>query len=145
LTAAILAMALASAACRAQPEPATASTPVAGRTTVHLGNDAWTLLLAGPDGMRGLPGFDGADGMLFDFGEEVEPSAMVFVMDGVAFPLDIAWFGASGEPVGRATMAVCLAQPCPTYAPDVPYRWAIEAPVGAFANLDPKARLRAEP
>jgi len=152
---AIVAVALASTACRVEPSPglASASTPASAaapasataaagdRTTVHLGDDPWTVLLAGPDGMRRLPDFDGADGMLFDFGKEVEPSAVAFIMDGVAFPLDIAWFGAGGEPLGRATMAICPAQPCPTYAPDAPYRWAIEAPVGAFAAVDPEAGL----
>jgi uncharacterized membrane protein (UPF0127 family) len=146
---ALVAVMLLSIACRAEPTPASASASASARTsastsdrtTVHLGGDPWTVLLAGPDGMRGLPDFDGADGMLFDFREAVDPSAVVFVMDGVAFPLDIAWFGVDGEPVGMTTMAVCPAKPCPTYAADAPYRWAIEAPVGAFAGLDPDARL----
>ena len=146
---ALVAVMLLSIACRAEPTPASASTTARtsasasadDRTTVHLGGEPWTVLLAGPDGMRGLPGFDGADGMLFDFREAVDPSAVVFVMDGVAFPLDIVWFGVDGEPVGRTTMAVCPAKPCPTYAADAPFRWVIEAPVGAFAGLDPDARL----
>ena len=161
LVAAVVAVALVSGACRAEPAPASAASPAspasaaapatpaaspaAGRVTVHLGDDPWTLLRAGPDGMRGLPGFDGADGMLFDFEVPVEATAVVFVMDRVAFPLDIAWFNEAGEPVGRTTMAVCPALPCPTYAADAPYRWAIEAPAGAFADLDPAARLRVEP
>jgi uncharacterized membrane protein (UPF0127 family) len=91
--------------------------------------------------MRGRAGFDGADGMLFDHGAEVDPEAIVYVMDGVAFPLDIAWFDGDGLLVGIASMATCPAEPCPHYASPGPFRWAVEAPVGAFTDLPPAARL----
>lgn len=109
--------------------------------TVGIGGEAWDLLLADRDGMRGMTGFQGADGMLFDFDADIDASAVVFVMDGVAFPLDIAWFTDSGELVGTASMAVCPAKPCPTYAAPGPYRWAIEAPPGAFDALPRDATL----
>ena len=109
--------------------------------TVTLGGETWTVLDGGRDGMRGRSGFDGADGMLFRFDPDVDTGAIAWVMDGVAFPLDIAWFDDAGRLVGTASMALCPATPCPTYAPDAPYRFAIEAPVGAFADLGPEALL----
>jgi uncharacterized membrane protein (UPF0127 family) len=111
------------------------------RVSVRLGDAAWTVLLAGPDGMRSLPGFDGADGMLFDLERDVAPGSVVFVMDDVTIPLDIAWFSAEGDLVGTSSMVPCPAVPCPTYAPDVPFRWAIEAPPGAFDDMASSDRL----
>lgn len=115
------------------------------RHVVRIGDTDWTLLLAGRDGMRHRDGFDGADGMLFDFDQDVDPGSVVFVMDGVRFPLDIAWFTDAGELVGTASMALCLEEPCPTYAAPGRYRWAIEAPPGAFLDLDPGDRLEISP
>lgn len=140
LAAPVLAVAIATVVlgCAAQVTPPPTPTD---RRTVRLDGGAWTVLIAPPDGMRGREGFDGADGMLFDLGREVDPRAVVFVMDGVAFPLDIAWFAADGRLVGSATMPTCPQAPCPHHAPEVPYRWAIEAPSGAFDELAPGARL----
>jgi uncharacterized membrane protein (UPF0127 family) len=120
---------------------ATGPSATSDRRTVRLGDEPWTVLVAPADGMRDRADFGGADGMLFDFGQQVAPGAMVFVMDRVRFPLDISWFAGDGRPVGRATMATCPAGPCPTYAPERPYRWAIEAPVGAFDAVPADARL----
>ena len=111
------------------------------RETIELGGETWTVLEGGDDGMRGRTGFAGADAMLFTFADGFDTRGIVWVMDGVAFPLDIAWFDHDGALVGTASMAVCPAAPCPTYAPDRPYRWAIEAPVGAFDRLRPDDRL----
>lgn len=122
---AVLAVVLAVAGCSGSMD----------RIPVELGGERLEVLLAGPDGMRGLAGFDGADGMLFDLDQDVRPDAVVFVMDGVAFPLDIAWFRDDGRLVGTASMPVCPAQPCPQHAAPDAFRWAIEAPVGAFADL----------
>lgn len=91
--------------------------------------------------MRGRTDFDGTDGMLFDLGGEVDPDAVVFVRDGVAMPLDIAWFGADGWLVGTASMATCVADPCPRTVAPGRFRWAIEAPLGRFADLAPGTRL----
>ena len=115
------------------------------RISVAVGGQAWVVLLAGRDGMRDLDDFDGADGMLFDADQNVDPTSIFFVMDRVRFPLDIAWFTDDGELVGTATMPVCAAQPCPRHAAPAPFRWAIEAPVGAFDALAPDARLEVSP
>ena len=62
-------------------------------------------------------------------------------MEGVPYPIDIAWFDATGALVSLASMAPCMAAPCPLYRAEGPYRWAIEAPPGAFADLGADDRL----
>lgn len=111
------------------------------RKDVRVGDRTLSMLLAGPEGMRGMSSFDGADGMLFDFAQEVDPTAVTFVMDGVAFPLDIAWFDARGALIGWTTMTTCMAEPCPRHEAPGPYRWAVEAPAGTLAELSDAARL----
>ena len=115
------------------------------RREVTIGAAGWTVLIAGDDGMRRRDDFGGADGMLFDLGRDVDPGSVVFVMDGVRFPLDIAWFTDAGALVGVASMTPCDAEPCPTYAAPGPYRWAVEAPAGAFDDLDAGDRLDVGP
>ena len=105
----------------------------------------WRLLVAGQDGMRGRQDFGGADGMLFDLGGAIEPGAVPFVMDGVSIPLAIAWFAADGSLVGRAEMVPCPAEPCHRYEAPSAFRWAVEAPRGAFDALDRGARLEIQP
>jgi uncharacterized membrane protein (UPF0127 family) len=128
----ILVLLAALAACAAPPDRP---------RTVTLDGDQWQVLDATDDGMRGRSGFGGVDGMLFDRGRQVDPGSVFFVMDEVAFPLDIAWFDASGQLVGTTTMPTCPAEPCPRHAAPAPFRWAIEAPVGAFDELPPDAHL----
>ncbi len=122
-----LALATGAAAC---------ASPVDDRRTVRLDGAPWTVLRAGDDGMRARTDFDGADGMLFDLERETDPSAVMFVMDGVLFPLDIAWFAADGRLVGTTSMPLCSTDPCPRHAAPAPFRWALEAPLDAFADLD---------
>lgn len=109
--------------------------------TVQVGARSWTVYEDTGDGMRGQPGFGDADGMLFDMGREIDPSGVPFVMDGVAFPIDIAWFDGDGAFVSSLSMVPCDAVPCSLYYADGPYRWAVEAPVGGFADLLPTDRL----
>ena len=109
--------------------------------TVTLGGEPWTVYEDGGNGMRGLAGFGDADGMLFDLGREVDPARVAFEMEDVGYPIDIAWFAADGTLVGMTSMAPCDAPPCPLYHAASPYRWAVEAPVGAFADLRPTDRL----
>src|SRR5688572_11286815 len=111
------------------------------RVYARLGDADLELLVAPDEGMRGRTDFDGADGMLFDQGREVAPSSIRFVMDGVTIPLAIAWFDADGGVVGLTRMEPCTDRPCPTYGPEQAFRWAIEAPVGAFEGLTQGDRL----
>ena len=109
--------------------------------TVTLGGEPWAVYEDGGNGMRGLAGFGDADGMLFDLGREVDPGGVAFGMEDVPFAIDIAWFDGGGGLVSTTTMAPCEAGPCPLYHAAGPYRWAVEAPVGAFADLRPDDRL----
>ena len=118
------------------------ATPAAtDRRTVTVAGQPWTVLVAGDAGMRGRDDFAGADGMLFDMGRATEPSAVAFVMDGVRVPLAIAWFAADGRLVGTDSMVPCDAEPCARYLAPASFRWAIEAPVGAFDRLPSGAEL----
>jgi uncharacterized membrane protein (UPF0127 family) len=110
-------------------------------TTVTIGGQPWTVYVGSADGMRGLDGFGAADGMLFDMDREVDPAAVGFGMEDVGYPIDIAWFDGGGALVSTAAMTPCDAPPCPVYYAARPYRWAVEAPVGAFADLRPEDRL----
>ncbi len=109
--------------------------------TVSIGGETWTVYQGSADGMRGLPGFGDVDGMLFEPQQDAEQGGAAFTMEGVPYPIDIAWFDANGALVSLTSMAPCNAAPCPLYRAEGPYRWAIEAPPGAFANLGPDDRL----
>jgi uncharacterized membrane protein (UPF0127 family) len=105
------------------------------RWEVHIGDEPWTLLLQDRNGMRGKTSFDGADGMLIDYDQDIDPGAVDITMEGNIFPMDIAWFTDVGEYVGSASMTVCPTPPCPIYRAPGRFRWAIEAPVGAFTRV----------
>jgi uncharacterized membrane protein (UPF0127 family) len=55
-----------------------------------------------------------------------------FWMKDTLVPLQIAFVGADGRVVGLFEMPPCRADPCPTYAPTRPYRYAVELGSGAF-------------
>jgi hypothetical protein len=105
------------------------------RIVVHIGDEPWTVLLQDRNGMRGLSGFDGANGMLIDYDQDIDPDAVDITMEGNTFPMDIGWFTDAGQFVGSASMAVCPTAPCPIYRAPGRFRWAIEAPVGAFVGV----------
>lgn len=121
--------------------PPPSSVPTPASREVVIDGATWRVLPAGTDGMRGRSDFGGADGMLFDLGRDVAPSAVAFVMDDVPIALDIAWFAADGTLVGRARLEPCVVEPCPRYEAPAPFRYAIEAPTGAFDDLPPDAAL----
>ena len=89
------------------------------------------LLVAGPDGMRGRE-FGDTDGMLFTWAAEQDPGAVRFVMDGVPMPLDVAFFDGAGRWIGSTAMEPCRTEPCERYEAPGPFRWAVEAPAGAY-------------
>ena len=128
--AAVLAGAIAATGCSALPV-----------RTVSIAGTPWVVYEGGADGMRGLPGFGDTDGMLFDMHRDVDPGGVGFTMEGVDFPIDIAFFDGTGMVVSIASMVPCDAAPCPLYHASDPYRWAVEAPVGAFGDLAPPDRL----
>lgn len=128
-------------ACSAPSDPQALS----AIQSVTVDGQPWRVLVAGDDGMRGRDGFGEADGMLFDMEDDVPPSSVAFVMDGVTIPLGIAWFASDGTLVGQSRMEPCPAEPCERHVAPAPFRWAIEGPPGAFAELRPDARLDVTP
>ncbi|HYH93278.1 MAG TPA: DUF192 domain-containing protein [Candidatus Saccharimonadales bacterium] len=141
ILAALAAVLLVASGCAAIRTADDGSAPPVAPVTVTLGGREWTLLRDPGIGMRFRADFGGADGMLFDMLDEADPSAVVFVMDDVPVPLDIAWFDAAGVLVGVAHMDPCEDSPCRTYAAPRPFRWAVEAPVGALDFLRSDDRL----
>jgi uncharacterized protein len=57
---------------------------------------------------------------------------VAFWMKDTLVPLQIAFVGDDGRVVGLFEMSPCRADPCPTYAPARPYRYAVELASGAF-------------
>ena len=79
-------------------------------------------------------------GMVFLYPEDV---AEAFWMKHTLVPLSIAFVAADGRVVSVAEMTPCEADPCPSYAPAGPYRYAVELAAGAFpaAGVDKGARV----
>src|ERR671914_731512 len=86
--------------------------------------------------------------------EEVPPgTGMVFLypwdvaeaywMKNTLVPLSIAFVAADGRVVSVAEMTPCKADPCPSYAPTGPYRYAVELAAGSFgaAGVGPGDRV----
>jgi uncharacterized membrane protein (UPF0127 family) len=67
--------------------------------------------------------------MVFLYPEDV---AEAFWMKNTLVPLSIAFVAADGRVVSVAEMTPCEADPCPSYAPAGPYRYAVELAAGAF-------------
>src|SRR6266508_1954620 len=62
-------------------------------------------------------------GMAFLFRGDTQ---IPFWMKDTLVPLQIAFVGGDGRVVGVFEMPPCGADPCPTYAPTRPYRYAVE-------------------
>ena len=71
-------------------------------------------------------------GMLFDFKRDQD---VAMWMRNTRIPLDIAFLDSAGIVRATRAMVPCeaiLAQGCPTYSPDVTYRYALEVNSGYF-------------
>jgi uncharacterized membrane protein (UPF0127 family) len=79
-------------------------------------------------------------GMVFLYPRDVTES---FWMKNTLVPLSIAYVAGDGRVVSVAEMTPCEADPCPSYAPAGPYRYAVELAAGAFeaAGVGPGARV----
>jgi uncharacterized membrane protein (UPF0127 family) len=79
-------------------------------------------------------------GMVFLYPADVAES---FWMKNTLVPLSIAFVAADGRVVSVAEMTPCKADPCPSYAPAGPYRYAIELAAGSFgdAGVGPGAKV----
>jgi len=80
-------------------------------------------------GLMGRTEVPPGSGMVFLYPVDVRES---FWMKDTLVPLSIAFVAADGRVVSVAEMAPCQADPCPTYAPAGPYRYAVELTAGAF-------------
>ncbi len=112
-------------------------------TQIMVGDRAMTVAVADTpeqrsQGLMGVTDLDGLDGMLFVFQTD---SGVGFWMKDTLIPLDIAFFTVDGEFVDRLTMEPCTADPCPTYQPAGPYRFALEAPAGGLSFVDDQTVL----
>ncbi|MEO8335626.1 MAG: DUF192 domain-containing protein [bacterium] len=75
-------------------------------------------------------------GMLFLY-QFTQPATAGFWMFRTKVPLDIAYVDSMGAIVAIKQMVPCtstLAEGCPSYPPEVPYRAALEAGAGYFAS-----------
>jgi uncharacterized membrane protein (UPF0127 family) len=118
------------------------------------------VALVGPDGerleldvelaaepevrQRGLmlrPSVREGTGMLFLFPADSEGG---FWMRNTLVPLDIAYVAEDGTVVEVLTMVPCEEDPCPSYAPDGPYRYALEVAAGVLTDLGADATWRLE-
>ena len=68
-------------------------------------------------------------GMVFLYPRDV---AEAYWMKNTLVPLSIAFVAADGRVVSVAEMTPCRADPCPSYPPAGPYRYAVELRAGAF-------------
>lgn len=89
-------------------------------------------------GLMGVTDIGGLDGMLFVFQAESNGG---FWMKDTLIPLDIAFFDSDGGLVNVLTMEPCVADPCPSYLPGGPYRYAVEAPAGDLGFVVSTSRL----
>ena len=79
-------------------------------------------------------------GMVFLYPSDV---AEAFWMKNTLVPLSIAFVAADGRVVSVAEMTPCKADPCPSYPPAGPYRYAVELAAGSFgeAGIGPGAKV----
>jgi uncharacterized membrane protein (UPF0127 family) len=80
-------------------------------------------------GLMGRTQVPEGTGMVFLYPEDV---AEAYWMKNTLVPLSIAFVAADGRVVSVAEMPPCTADPCPSYPPAGPYRYAVELPAGAF-------------
>jgi uncharacterized membrane protein (UPF0127 family) len=102
--------------------------------TVRFGNAALTVDVATDEagrehGLMGVSSLPPNHGMLFVWDAPTDGS---FWMKDTLIPLSIAFVGQDGKIVTIQEMTPCAADPCPTYAANAPYIWAVEANAGWF-------------
>jgi uncharacterized protein len=112
-------------------EPATVAYRLepAGREPVTVRLEVAADPAARARGLMGRREVPEGTGMVFLYPTEVTES---YWMKNTLVPLSIAFVAADGRVVSVAEMTPCRADPCPSYAPAGPYRYAVELAAGAF-------------
>lgn len=82
-------------------------------------------------GLMGRTDLPADAGMLFAF---EDPTTGAFWMKDTLLPLSIAFVGQDGTVQQLIDMEPCTADPCPRYAPDDPYLYAVEVNQGFFSR-----------
>jgi hypothetical protein len=108
------------------------------RQTIEVSGEEWEVAVATDrdqlaQGLMGVTDLGGLDGMMFVWDADV---ASAFWMKDTLLSLDIAFFAADGTLVDLLSMEPCVAEPCEHYQASGPYRYALEAPRGAFDAID---------
>src|SRR5215211_4586390 len=80
-------------------------------------------------GLMGRTEVPQGTGMVFLYPADV---TQTFWMKNTLVPLSIAFVAADGRVDSVAEMTPCRGDPCPTYAPAGPYRYAVELAAGSF-------------
>ena len=99
---------------------------------------AWCLLAAltteqRARGLMEVTDLQGYSGMAFVYQDDVQNP---YHMRNTPMPLSIAWIAADGSVVTVEDMEPCDDRDdCPSYAPDGPFRYAIEVPQGGLDGL----------
>jgi uncharacterized membrane protein (UPF0127 family) len=113
------------------------------RTAIEVDGVAYTVAVANSNeqrvqGLMGVEDLGPLYGMLFVFDNAAVRS---FWMKNTLIPLDIAFFDANGVLVTKTSMETCLDDDCPRYSSEREARYALEAPLGALADLAEGSRL----
>jgi uncharacterized membrane protein (UPF0127 family) len=101
----------------------------AGREPVMVRLEVAADPAARARGLMGRRQVPEGTGMVFLYPTDVAES---YWMKNTLVPLSIAFVAADGRVVSVAEMTPCRADPCPSYAPAGPYRYAVELAAGAF-------------
>jgi len=115
--------------------PASAARTVAYRLEPAGGRPVTVRLEVAADpaararGLMGRTEVPEGTGMVFLYPRDV---AEAYWMKNTLVPLSIAFVAADGRVVSVAEMTPCTSDPCPSYPPAGPYRYAVELPAGAF-------------
>jgi uncharacterized membrane protein (UPF0127 family) len=137
-TVAIVLALLTAAACAGTAEPAPSPHQIAKATFRTSSGDAATSFLEVADseeerehGLMGRQRLDRDSGMVFEFDA---PTRSGFWMKDTLIPLSIAFWGKGKTVLDILEMDPCTADPCPTYAPEAPYTYALEMNAGWFTD-----------
>ena len=107
---------------------------VSQRDTVHLSVELAITAAQKTMGLMERRHLPAEAGMLFVY-DSTQPPDAGFWMFRTRLPLDIAFMDSTGVVRATRKMLPCetaLSQGCPTYAPQVPYRYALEVNAGFF-------------